>query len=112
MLQGFEQSLGHGFVVLASVANVGKDLGQCLLVVDFAEVAVLREVLLIGVVGVDVGGGVVAIGLAVDEALQGQAVAECAFLGRPANGECGDGHDETRELEDVDNLLGLIDGGA
>ena len=44
--------------------------------VDFAEVAVLRKVLLIGVVGVDVGGGLVAIGLAVDEALQGQAVAE------------------------------------
>ena len=44
--------------------------------VDFAEVAVLREVLLIGVVGVYVGGGVVVVGLAVDEALQGQAVAE------------------------------------
>ena len=80
--------------------------------IDVTEVAVLRKVLLIGVIGVDVGGCVVAVGLAVDKALQGQTVAEGTFLGRPANGEGGDGHDETGQLEDVDDLLGLIDGGT
>jgi len=59
-------------------------------VIDVTEVAVLRKVLLIGVIGVDVGGCVVAVGLAVDKALQGQTVAEGTFLGRPANGERGE----------------------
>jgi hypothetical protein len=69
VLQGFEQSLGHGFVVLASVANVGKDLGQCLLLVDFAEVAVLFEVLLIIIIVVDIMWSIVVVGLVVDKTL-------------------------------------------
>ena len=45
--QCFEQSGGHGFIVLARVADVGENLGEGLLVVDFAEVAVLLELLLL-----------------------------------------------------------------
>ncbi len=64
------------------------------------------------VVGVDVGTAVVVVGLAMNEALQGQAVGEGGVFGRPADGEGGDGHNKAGQLESVDNLLGLIDGGA
>ena len=112
MLHGFEQTLGHGFVVLAGVANVGKDLGQCLLVVQFAVVAVLFQVLFIIIIGVDGLRSVVVVGLAVDKALQGQTVGEGRLFGRPAYRQRGDGHDEAGQTEDVDNLLGHVDGGA
>ena len=46
------------------------------------------------------------------ETLEGQAVGEGRLFGRPANGERGDGQDKTRQLQDVDNLLRLVDGGA
>ena len=80
--------------------------------VNLTEVAVLLQVLLGLVVGVDVGMAVVVVGLAMNEALQGQAVGEGGLFGRPADGEGGDGHNKAGQLEGVDNLLGLIDGGA
>ena len=58
--------------------------------VNLTEVAVLLQVLLIIIIGIDVGRGVVLVGLTVDKALQGQTVAEGTFLGRPANGERGE----------------------
>ena len=112
MLEGIDEAGGHGLVVATGIADVGEDLGEGLFVVDLAEVAVLRQVLLVVVIGVDVGTAVVAVGLAMYEALQGQAVGEGRLFGWPANGERGDGHYETGQLEGVDNLLGLIDGGA
>ena len=111
-MQSLQKACRHGFVVFLRVAEVGEYLSESLLVVDVTEVAVLREILLIGIIGVDVGGGVVVVGLAVDETLQGQAVAERTLFSRPANGQRGNGHDETWQLEDADDLLGLIDGGA
>ena len=112
MLEGLDEAGGHGLVVATGIADVGEYLGQCLLVVDLTEVAVLRQVLLLLIVGVDVGTAVVAIGLSVYEAVEGQAVGEGRLFGRPADGERGDGHDKTGQLERVDNLLGLIDGSA
>ena len=100
-MQSLQKACRHGFVVFLRVAEVGEYLSESLLVVDVTEVAVLREILLIGIIGVDVGGSVVAVGLAVDKALQGQAVAERTLFGRPANGQRGNGHDETWQLEDV-----------
>ena len=103
---------GHGLVVLAGVPDVGEYLGEGVLVVDAQEFEVLREVLLVVIILVDVGGQVVAVGLVVYEAVEGQAVGEWRLLVGPSHGEGGYGHDETGELEDVDDLLGLIDGGA
>ena len=80
--------------------------------VNLTEVAVLFQILLIIIIGVNIGTTIVLVGLAVDKTLHGQTVRETAFLGRPANGKRGDGHNETRQLEDVDNLLRLIDCGA
>ena len=112
MLEGFEEASGHGFVVATGIADVGEDLRQCLFVVNLAEVTVLRQILLLLIVGVDVGTTVVVVGLAMNETFSRQTVGEGRLFGRPANGKCGDGHDETWQLEDADDLLGLIDGGA
>ena len=111
-LEGFHQTCRYGLVVFLRIADVGKDLGQCLFVVNLTEVAVFFQVLLIIIIGVDVGTAVFLVGLTVYETLCGQAVGEGRLFGGPANGECGDGHDETGQLEDVDDLLRLVDGGA
>ena len=108
----FQKTLAHGFVVLAGVADVGEDLGEGFFVVDAQELEVLGQVLLVVIILVDVGGQVVLVGLVVDEAVEGQAVGEGRLLVGPAHGEGGYGHDELGQLEDVDDLLGLIDGGA
>ena len=108
----FQETLAHGFIVLAGVADVGEYLGEGFFVVDAQEFEVLRQVLLVVIILVDVGGQVVAVGLVVYEAVEGQAVGEGRLLVGPSHGEGGYGHDETGELEDVDDLLGLIDGGA
>lgn len=76
VLEGFDEACGHGFVVATGIADVGENLGECLFVVNLTEVAVLLQVLLGLVVGVDVGTAVVVVGLAMNEALQGQAVGE------------------------------------
>ena len=52
------------------------------------------------------------IGVLVNETLQGQTVGEGRLFGRPAYGEGGHGHDEARQMQDIDDLLGLINGGA
>ena len=80
--------------------------------VDAQELEVLRQMLLVVIIVVDVGGQVVAVGLAVYEAVEWQPVGESGLVVGPSHGEGGYGHDETGELEDVDDLLGLIDGGA
>ena len=44
--------------------------------------------------------------------LQGQTVGEGRLFSGPANGECGNWHHELGQLQDIDNLLWLIDGGT
>ena len=110
--QCFEQSGGHGLVVFLRIADVGEDLGEGLLVVDLAEMAVLLELLLAMIIGVDGSGGVLVVGLLVEEAVEGQTVGEGRLFGWPAYGEGGYGHDEARKLEGVDDHLGHVDGRA
>ena len=80
--------------------------------VDAQEFEVLRQVLLVVVIVVDVGGQVVAVGLAVYEAVEWQPVGECGLVVGPSHGERCHGHDQSGQLKDVDDLLRLIDGGA
>ena len=112
MSEGLEESFGHGFVVVAGVADISEDLGEGLFLVDFAEVTVLGQMLLIIVIGVDVAWGVVVVGLVMDESGCSQTVGERRLFRRPANGECGHRHRELRQLERVDDHLRHIDGGA
>ena len=49
-----QQTLAHGFIVLAGVADVGEDLGEGFFVVDAQELEVLGQVLLVIIVLVDV----------------------------------------------------------
>ena len=107
-----QQTGGHSFVVLTGVADVGEDLGQRLLLVDTQELEVLGQVLLVIIILVDVDAQVVAVGLLMYITFQGQAVGEGRLLVGPSYGEGGYGHDQSGQLEDIDNLLGLIDGGA
>ena len=95
MSEGLEQAFRHYFVVLAGVADVGEHLGEGLLVVDLDKMAILLQLLLIYIIGVDVAAEVVVIGLLMDEALQGQTVGEGRLFCGPADGERGDRHDET-----------------
>ena len=74
--------------------------------------AVLGQLFLSSIIGIDVGGGVVLIGLAVDKRGVGQTVGEGRLFRRPANGERGYGHHEFRQLQRVDDHLGHIDSGA
>lgn len=53
--EGLNERLRHGLVVAARIAYVGENLCQRLLMVDADEVAVLLELLLIIIIGVDVG---------------------------------------------------------
>ena len=73
---------------------------------------VLRQLLLIIIIGVDVAWRVVAVGLVVDEGGCCQTVGERRLFRRPANGEGGHGHHELRQLECVDDHLGHVDSGA
>ena len=108
--EGFEECFGEGFVVAAGVAAVGEHLSERLLVVDFNEVAVLGQVFFLVVEAVDALGGVVVVGLAVDDGLYGQAVGEGRLLVGPAEGDGGDGEDEPGQCEDVDDGFGHVDG--
>ena len=103
---------GHGLVVLAGIADVCEDLGEGFFVVDAQELEVLGQVLLVIIVLVDVDTQVVAVGLLMDKAVEGQPVGEGRLLVGPSHGEGGYGHDQSGQLEDIDNLLGHIDGGA
>ena len=102
----------EGFVVLAGVTAVGEHLGKGLLVVDAHKLLVLRQLLLGGVVGIDVGGCVVVVGLVVDDGGQGQTVGERRLLVGPSQGDGGHGHHQARQLQRVDDELGHVDGGA
>ena len=68
LLQRLHESGRHELVVLAGVADVGEHLGEGFLVVDVTEVAVLGQLLLIMIIGVDVCRGIVVVGLAMDKA--------------------------------------------
>ena len=74
--------------------------------------AVLGQLLLGGIIGVDVGRRVVLIGLAVHKRSVGQTIGEGRLFRRPAYGERGYGHYELRQLQRVDDHLRHIDGGA
>ena len=73
--QCVQHALRHGFVVLARVADVGKHLGQSLLLVDFHEVLVLGQGLFGPVAIVDTLGRIVLVGLFMNDCTQGQPVA-------------------------------------
>ena len=66
--------------------------------VDAQELEVLRQVLLVVIIVVDVGGQVVAVGLAVYEAVEWQSVGERGLVVGPSHGECGHGHDQSGQL--------------
>ena len=110
--QGIDEPLRHCLVVLAGVSDIGEDLSERLLVVNLHEVTVLFEFFFIFIIGVDILAHVVVVSLLVYETLQGQAVGEGRLLVGPADGEGGDGHDESGQSQDVDDLLRLVDGGA
>ena len=74
--------------------------------------AVLGQLFLSSIIGIDVGRGVVLIGLAVHKRSVGQTIGEGRLFRRPANGERGYGHHELRQLQRVDDHLGHIDSGA
>ena len=102
----------QGFIVFASVAYVGENLCQRLLVVDADEVLVLRQVLLIIIIGVDIHSHIVVVALLVNETLQWQAVGEGRLFGWPTHSKRGDGHHELWQVQCIDNLLRLVNGGA
>ena len=77
--------------------------------VYFTELLIIWELFLIFIIGVDVSWQVVVIGLAMDEGSSGKTVGEGRFFSGPADGQCGDGHDELRKLEDIYDLLWHID---
>ena len=80
--------------------------------VDAQELKVLGQVLLVVIILVDVDTQIVLVGLAVYEAVEWQPVGESGLVVGPSHGECGHGHDQSGQLEDVDDELRLIDGGA
>ena len=69
-----EEFLRHRLVVLAGVADVGEDLRKRLLVIDADEVLILRQVLLILIIGVDILAHIFVIALLMDETFHGQTV--------------------------------------
>ena len=110
--EGVDEGSRHGFVVLASVADVGENLGQRLLFIDLDEMLVLGQMFLLVIISVDILAHIVVVALLVHETLHGQTVGELGLFCRPANGECGDGHRELRKVQRIDDLLRLVDGGA
>ena len=112
MTQGVKQALTHCLVVAAGVADVGEDLRQRLLVVDFNEMPVLGQVFLVFIKLIYRLRRVVLIGLVVDKSFQRQTVALRRILVGPADGKRGDWHHQLGKLQDVDDELRLINGGA
>lgn len=110
--QGLEQSGRHGFVVGASVADVGEYLREGFFVVYLHKFLVFGQRLFGGVVAVDVLRRIVVVSLAMHDGRHRQAVALRGCFVGVADGERGHGEGELGKFQQVDDFAGLIDGGA
>ena len=104
--EGVDEFSRYGFVVVASIADVGEHLCERLLVVDAYELQVLQQMLLFIVILVDIHSQVVVVAFLMHEALQGQTVGEFRLLVGPSYGECGHRHRKLGQVESIDDLLG------
>lgn len=110
--QSVEERLAHGFVVGLGVAYIGEYLCQRLLVVNADKVLVLRQAFLGAVVAVDGFGGIVLVGVLMDESFLIKAIGQWGLFSRPTYSKRGNGHDQTGQMEHVDDELGLVNSSA
>ena len=103
-----EHAFAHGEVILFGVSQVGEHLSKCLFVVDLHKVFVFRQCLFLCIDIINGCGVIVVIGLAMDDAAEGQTVGEGRILIGPAQSDRCYREDKAGQLEKIDNLFGLI----